>query len=222
MSDSEERSRKRRKTTNEEDIDRSINQKSLPHTLTRSISPPPLRRNRGHDPPNAQVPQVIKSPFQLTWIRDLPESSNIDAVSLKDILGDPMIAECWEFNYLHDLNFLMDQFDSDVKDLIKVHVVHGFWKNEDHRRIKLKVGDATGRILPHFSFTVSLSSYGFDFVGSRACQLMAENRSKRRNTQTLLFTLPTCQRCSVLIIQRSNHLSSLVEVILTNSDRCSF
>ena len=82
----------------------------------------------------------MPSPFQLTSIRDLPASSNVDAVSLKDILCDPLIAECWEFNYMHNLDFLMDAFDDDVRDLVKVHVVHGFWKNEDPSRLRLKVG----------------------------------------------------------------------------------
>jgi tyrosyl-DNA phosphodiesterase 1 len=81
----------------------------------------------------------MPSPFQLSSIRDLPASSNVDAVSLKDVLGDPLISECWEFNYLHNLDFLMDAFDEDVRDLVKVHVIHGFWKNEDASRLNLKV-----------------------------------------------------------------------------------
>jgi len=28
-------------------------------------------------------------------------------VGLRDILGDPMIRECWQFNYLFDVDFLM-------------------------------------------------------------------------------------------------------------------
>jgi len=141
MSDSEGRSRKMQKTTATEGIsDITNDHKSLPHTLARTISPPPLRRNWKPDPPEPHTAKVIKSPFQLTWIRDLPTSSNVDAVTLRDILGDPMIAECWEFNYLHDLDYLMEQFDSDVRDLIKVHVIHGFWKNEDQSRLRLKVG----------------------------------------------------------------------------------
>jgi tyrosyl-DNA phosphodiesterase-1 len=100
----------------------------------RSISPPPLRRSK-----QGESSQVAQSPFQLTRIRDLPPSSNVDAVSLKDILEDPLIAECWEFNYLHDLDFLMDAFDADVRDIVKVHVIHGFWKNEDQTRLALKV-----------------------------------------------------------------------------------
>lgn len=81
----------------------------------------------------------LKSPFQLTTIRDLPEAANRDCVGLADILGDPMIAECWEFNFLHDIHFLMSHFDEDTKNLVKVHVIHGFWKREDPNRIALQV-----------------------------------------------------------------------------------
>jgi tyrosyl-DNA phosphodiesterase-1 len=85
-------------------------------------------------------PGVFKSPFQLTKIRDLPADLNKDTVTLKDILGDPLIAECWEFNYLHDIDFLMAAFDRDIRHLVKVHVVHGFWKREDQSRLALQVG----------------------------------------------------------------------------------
>lgn len=84
--------------------------------------------------------KMVKSPFQLTTIEDLPASSNVDTVSLKDLLSDPLISECWEFNYLHDLEFLMGKFDEDVRSLVKVNVVHGFWKREDQSRLKLIVG----------------------------------------------------------------------------------
>ena len=65
---------------------------------------------------------------------------NRDTVTLKDILGDPLIAECWEFNYIHDIDFLMGAFDQDVQHLVKVHVVHGFWKKEDPSKLRLQVG----------------------------------------------------------------------------------
>jgi tyrosyl-DNA phosphodiesterase-1 len=126
-----EPSRKRVKLSNEDP-----DSKVLPRTFTSSISPPPLRRDRISEQKNVNV---IKSPLQLTWVRDLPEASNKDALSLKDLLGDPLISECWEFNYLHDLEFLMEAFDPDVRNLIKVHVIHGFWKKEDQSRINLQV-----------------------------------------------------------------------------------
>lgn len=49
----------------------------------------------------------VASPFQLTKIRDLAPHQNVDTVELRDILGDPMIKECWNFNFLFDLDFVM-------------------------------------------------------------------------------------------------------------------
>lgn len=133
---------------------------SLPRSLSHSISPPP-RKRRAQNSPACTVEaraeearatatlassetseagvQTFSSPFQLTWIRDLPESANKDAVTLRDLLGDPLIAECWEFNYLHDVDFLMAAFDEDVRSSVQVHLVHGFWKKEDPSRLMLEV-----------------------------------------------------------------------------------
>jgi tyrosyl-DNA phosphodiesterase-1 len=114
-----------------------------------SVSPPPLRRKTQV---LEELPKAMKSPFQLTRIADLPPSSNVDTVSLKDILGDPFISECWEFNYLHNLDFLMDAFDEDVRDFVKVHVVHGFWKQEDQGRRNLTVNNSRGLFCSFVNF----------------------------------------------------------------------
>ncbi|KAL1858899.1 hypothetical protein Daus18300_009768 [Diaporthe australafricana] len=87
--------------------------------------------------PTSGANETFSSPFQLTWIRDLPDAANTDAVTLRDILGDPLIAECWEFNYLHDVDFLISHFDEDIRHLVQIHVVHGFWKKEDTSRLML-------------------------------------------------------------------------------------
>ncbi|KAJ1299291.1 hypothetical protein OPQ81_003781 [Rhizoctonia solani] len=126
---------------------------SLPHSLSRPISPP-RRKSRPQSSPPPELftsassatrsssgqdeGKVFKSPFQLTWIRDLPDAANKDAVTLRDLLGDPLIAEVWEFNYLHDIEFLISAFDEDVRDLVQVHLVHGFWKREDRNRLLLE------------------------------------------------------------------------------------
>lgn len=125
-----ERPTKRARICDDVEDSETSTQAEGPRSLSRPISPPHKKNNGG---------QRIKSPFQLTWIRDLPEAANRDAVALKDILGDPLIAECWEFNYLHDIHFLMSHFDEDTKSLVKVHVVHGFWKREDPNRLALQV-----------------------------------------------------------------------------------
>lgn len=51
--------------------------------------------------------EYVASPFQLTKIRDLAPHQNVDTVELKDVLGDPAIRECWNFNFLFDLDFVM-------------------------------------------------------------------------------------------------------------------
>ncbi|POS80668.1 tyrosyl-DNA phosphodiesterase [Diaporthe helianthi] len=133
---------------------------STPRSLSHPVSPPRKRRSRqgaaqneddgehaqttpaspakDDAPSTRKSTQTFKSPFQLTWIRDLPAAANTDAVTLRDILGDPLIAECWEFNYLHDVDFLMSHFDQDIKHLVRVHLVHGFWKREDTSRLMLQ------------------------------------------------------------------------------------
>jgi hypothetical protein len=83
------------------------------------------------------IPSMLPSPFKLTNIKDLPDASNVDTITLKDLLGDPLISECWEFNYLHDLDFLMNSFDPDVRTLVKVHVIHGFWRDVDGAQLKV-------------------------------------------------------------------------------------
>ena len=115
-------------------------------SLNRSITPPARSRDSQI---NSNAPgdegstksKVVPSPVQLTHIRDLPPSSggNVDTVRLKDILGDPLIRECWQFNYLHDVDFLMSQFDEDVRSLVQVKVVHGSWKREAPNRIRIDV-----------------------------------------------------------------------------------
>ncbi len=52
-------------------------------------------------------PKEVPSPVQLNFIEELPAISNVNTISLGSILGDPMIKECWLFNYLFDMDFVM-------------------------------------------------------------------------------------------------------------------
>lgn len=85
----------------------------------------------------------MSSPFKLTTIRDLADTSNRDTISLKDILGNPLIKEAWVFNFCFDIDWMMQYFDPDVRDMVKVEVVHGSWKKEDMN--KLAIDDACSR-----------------------------------------------------------------------------
>ena len=61
----------------------------------------------GKDEVERLEPKVVASPVQLNFIEELPGISNVNAISLGSILGDPMIKECWLFNYLFDMDFVM-------------------------------------------------------------------------------------------------------------------
>lgn len=150
---------------NTEETPPSSETQLLPRTLDDDpISPPPRKRPRATAPSTTSTttttttktatgeeisssnqssdasasPSVFGSPFHLTWVQDLPDAANTDALTLRDLLGDPLIAECWNFNYLHDIDFLMAAFDPDVRELVQVHLVHGFWKSEDQNRLMLQ------------------------------------------------------------------------------------
>ncbi|KAI4179283.1 MAG: hypothetical protein LQ348_005437 [Seirophora lacunosa] len=90
------------------------------------------------DDPAPRNPCSRASPIQLSTVSGLPASSNIDTLSLGDILGDPLIKECWLFNYLFDVDFIMSQLDEDTRDLVQVKLVHGSWKSEDSNRIHIE------------------------------------------------------------------------------------
>ncbi|KAI9662933.1 MAG: hypothetical protein M1821_007980 [Bathelium mastoideum] len=122
-------------------------------TLARVVTPPkhskpstekfPTDRDKEHFPipVNKDVSQklkIIPSPIQLMRIRDLPSYRNIDTISLSDIIGDPLIKECWQFNYLFDVDFIIKHLDEDVRNLVKVKIVHGSWKKEDRNRLGLE------------------------------------------------------------------------------------
>ncbi|KAL9639224.1 MAG: hypothetical protein Q9164_001046 [Protoblastenia rupestris] len=81
--------------------------------------------------PIGKVIKTIPSPMKLNFIQEFPASSNVDTLSLGSILGDPMIKECWLFNYLFNVDFVMRQFDPDVRGLVQVKIVHGSWRRED-------------------------------------------------------------------------------------------
>lgn len=94
--------------------------------LRRSISPPPSRpshkktcNSKSAKEPDLGLPlpanddqassnlYLKPSPIQLSTVNGLPPSNNVDTVSLGDILGDPLIRECWLFNYLFDVDYIM-------------------------------------------------------------------------------------------------------------------
>ncbi|KAF4828567.1 putative tyrosyl-DNA phosphodiesterase [Colletotrichum siamense] len=132
-------------------------------------------------PSHKQDDHVIPSPFRLTRIPGLGDSANRDAVTLGDLVGDPSITELWEFNYLHDIPFLISHIDESSRTSISVHVVHGFWKADDRRRTELE-RDA-GRhpnVLLH-------TAHMPEMFGTHHCKMMILFR-RNRSAQIIIHT----------------------------------
>jgi tyrosyl-DNA phosphodiesterase-1 len=104
--ESEARPEKRRRLDELQGLD-------SPHTdepVGRPISPPILRRaprvleaTATHNLDTRSIP----SPFRLSRIRDASTNDNVDAVHLHDLVGSPLVKECWHFNFLFDVDFVM-------------------------------------------------------------------------------------------------------------------
>ena len=84
---------------------------STPDQLTSYFSDPIPHPKSPPPGPKSTNPysdqKCIPSPVQLSTVNELPAAYNVDTVSLGDILGNPLIKECWLFNYLFDVDFVM-------------------------------------------------------------------------------------------------------------------
>ena len=112
------------------------------------------------------LPKCYASPFQLTHIRDMPADHNRDTVAIKDLLGDVMIKEAWVFNFLFDVDWLLEQFDPDIRHLVSVKLVHGFWKRESEN--KIYIDEACAR----FPNVRSVTAYMPDPFGTHHTKMM--------------------------------------------------
>lgn len=104
--DFEARPEKRRRLDELQDLNSSHTEEPT----GRPISPPTLRRGLKVDEAitahNLDM-RSIPSPIRLSRIRDAPTNDNIDAVRLHDLVGSPLVKECWHFNFLFDVDFVM-------------------------------------------------------------------------------------------------------------------
>jgi tyrosyl-DNA phosphodiesterase 1 len=135
-------------------------------SLKREISPPPKFKratnssSTQHSSSSTQISSNVKpdkgkqrvlpstpthrTPFRLTRIADLDEASNVDTISLQDLIGRPSLTEVWLFDYLFDMNFVMQNFHPDIRDSVQVYVMHGSWNRESS--LKQHLDEAAKRL----------------------------------------------------------------------------
>ena len=102
---------KRRRTTNgphQQDSENSRDYRNDPQSVHDSLEDHVHKKTtQSCEIPSVPMSRKFSSPVQLNFVEQLPGSSNVDTVSLGSILGNVMIQECWLFNYLFDLDFVM-------------------------------------------------------------------------------------------------------------------
>ena len=79
----------------------------LSQSADKSVLPSSTDKQKTAGQKDGATIECIASPVQLTKIRDLAPHQNVDTVQLKDILGNPLIKECWNFNFLFNIDFVM-------------------------------------------------------------------------------------------------------------------
>src|SRR5271170_6667056 len=130
-------------------------------SLDRPISPPPRKRRRSpsqevETPSKKKTPkvnssdtakddnhneiQVIRSPIRLYSIKDLPDSENIDAISIREVLCASTLTEMWSFNFMTNMPWLRDLLGKENESRIKIRIVHGYWRQEDESRKLMEQG----------------------------------------------------------------------------------
>jgi len=138
------------------------------HSLDRPISPPRRKRDRddegergAHEIPskkriststneerveNQDVGKedsirVIRSPIRLYRIKGLPDSENVDAVSLRELFAPvSTLDEIWTINFMTDLPFLRGLIGHGDDERVKIRVIHGYWRQEDESRRIMEAG----------------------------------------------------------------------------------
>lgn len=102
------RARKRRRVEHEmpAEIEPDLGRR-LPTISPPRLTRPGVKAKTIIPAPCYESSRPLSSPIQLTSIRDLSAADNADTVTFKDLVGDPLIKECWHFNYLTNVDFVM-------------------------------------------------------------------------------------------------------------------
>jgi len=130
-------------------------------SLDRPISPPPRKRrrsasqeldipskhnkpkvlesNEGEEENDAEI-KVIRSPIRLYSIKDLPDSENVDTITIREVLSPATLTEIWSFNFMTHMPWLRDLLGKENKSRIKIRIVHGYWRQEDESRKLMEQG----------------------------------------------------------------------------------
>jgi len=104
------------------------------------LCPGSRSRNPDRRPATVKI-RVIRSPIRLYRIKDLPDSENVDAVTLRQLLApSSTLDEVWTINFMTDMPFLRGLIGHEDEGRVKIRVIHGYWRQEDESRKIMEAG----------------------------------------------------------------------------------
>lgn len=98
-------------------------------------------RGESKDARNEDTIHVVRSPIRLYRIKDLPDSENVDAVTLRELFSpSSTLDEAWTINFMTDMPFLRRLIGREDEMRVKIRVIHGYWRQEDESRKIMEAG----------------------------------------------------------------------------------
>jgi tyrosyl-DNA phosphodiesterase 1 len=125
----------RRKRDRDNDADQEGREKK------RFSAPTNEQRVESTDAGNEDGIRIIRSPIRLYRIKDLPDSENVDAVTLRELFAPAStLDEIWTINFMTDMSFLRGLIGHEDDERVKIQVIHGYWRQEDESRKLMEAG----------------------------------------------------------------------------------
>lgn len=90
----------------------------------------------------------IQSPVRLIKCNALPDEANHDCISLQDLIGAPDICEMWQFNFMIDMDFVMEHTHASIRHSVRANFVRQPSRDEGDRT-KLCKSITIGNVVLH-------------------------------------------------------------------------
>ncbi|KAI5865155.1 phospholipase D/nuclease [Durotheca rogersii] len=114
-------------------------------------------RRVGQVKPRARKGMMTPSPFRLTTVAALPNNTNVETVSVRDVLGDPLISECWSINDTHDIPWFMSQFHKGPGFPTTVHIIQGLSTNLPEKHALLEQKESYSNVVIHDVYSKAMT-----------------------------------------------------------------
>jgi tyrosyl-DNA phosphodiesterase 1 len=85
--------------------------------------------------------RIVRSPIRLYTVKDLPDSENVDTITIRDVLSPTStLDEIWSFNMMTNMQFIRNAIGVVDENRVKVRIIHGYWQENNESRKVMEEG----------------------------------------------------------------------------------